>query len=1008
MKKFFSLLTLALLTLSVGADNYVKVTSASDLTSGKYLIVYEDGKVAFNGALNSLDVASNTVAVTINNGVIAPKDAIIAAQFDIDVTAGTIKSASGYYIGQTSDDNGMKTSKTEAYTNTITITDGNADIKSSGNAYLRYNAASNQARFRYYKSSSYTGQKAIQLYKWDGEEDPVMGLVPPVFTPNGGEFSGSIEVSLTCATPNAEIQYYECDPTTHEIDWTTYKYYTQPFYVNETKSFVAYSSKSNEVSEYVYADFIKKATQCAKPKFTPANGTTFMQGEELDVTINCDTEGATIKYALNDGEFQNYSAPIHLTETTTIKAVASAEGNIDSDEATATYTMVVPETTGPIFNLVTDVTTLADGDHIILVNTAEDGTAVAMGAAKTNNFGSVDVVVNGNKVQTEKANIITLVKNGDNWNLKAAEGYLYAASSSSNHLKAEETVDNNGNANAAISIADNAASIVFQGTNSHKYLRYNPNNGSPIFSCYEEGKQNPVYIYKTTEEIITVADPTFDPASKEFEESIDVTINAEEGATIKYALNDGEFQNYSAPIHLTETTTIKAQAFKGEVESNVVTATYTKKEATDAITTLKQANEQKDGTDFTFAGDAVVTAQQGKYLWLRDASGYGLIYGKINGVDTVTFNPGTVLNKNWAAQKTTYNGLLEYKNATNVSASENTNAELAAAQEITALSEDLINAYVVVKNIKGFTIADKDITATFEDGTNMVMYNQFNISDIPTEDGNYTVYGAVGRYAKGTTDQIQLYILNIEGYEPPAPQYVDVNNFAEAYALESGTKVKMLNDAVVTYQNGSRLFVRDTEGTSGLIYGSLGKTFENGQVLGDEWTATYKLFNDNTHEFEILNAEEIFASGETRNAAPVECTSISANIVNEYVILKGVTLQADTTANIFYTANNIQICNFFNGVKIPEVKENSTYDVTGIVMLSKAGQVRVYVTEMTEVSSQTLVGDVDEDGNVNITDVTALIDMLLSDNTMPSGDVNGDGQINITDVTDLIDILLKN
>ena len=315
----------------------------------------------------------------------------------------------------------------------------------------------------------------------------------------------------------------------------------------------------------------------------------------------------------------------------------------------------------------------------------------------------------------------------------------------------------------------------------------------------------------------------------------------------------------------------------------------------------------------------------------------------------------------------------------------------------------------MVKNIKGFTIDEKNITATFEDGTNMVMYNQFNISDIPTEDGNYTVYGAVGRYAKGTTDQIQLYILNIEGYEPPAPQYVDVNNFAEAYALESGTKVKMLNDAVVTYQNGSRLFVRDTEGTSGLIYGSLGKTFENGQVLGDEWTATYQLFNGNTHEFEILNAEEIVASGETRNAAPVECTSISANIVNEYVILKGVTLQADTTANIFYTAdNNIQICNFFNGVEIPEVKENSTYDVTGIVMLSKAGQVRVYVTEMTEVSSQTLVGDVDEDGNVNITDVTALIDMLLSDNTKPSGDVNGDGQINITDVTDLIDILLKN
>jgi len=48
---------------------------------------------------------------------------------------------------------------------TITFADDNADIVSSGGAYLRYNSASNQIRFRYYKSSSYTGQKAIQLYK---------------------------------------------------------------------------------------------------------------------------------------------------------------------------------------------------------------------------------------------------------------------------------------------------------------------------------------------------------------------------------------------------------------------------------------------------------------------------------------------------------------------------------------------------------------------------------------------------------------------------------------------------------------------------------------------------------------------------------------------------------------------------------------------------------------------------------------------------------------------------
>lgn len=57
-------------------------------------------------------------------------------------------------------------------------------------------------------------------------------------------------------------------------------------------------------------------------------------------------------------------------------------------------------------------------------------------------------------------------------------------------------------------------------------------------------------------------------------------------------------------------------------------------------------------------------------------------------------------------------------------------------------------------------------------------------------------------------------------------------------------------------------------------------------------------------------------------------------------------------------------------------------------------------------------GDANGDSELNITDVTALIDMLLSDDTsainVANADVNGDGTINITDVTALIDMLLDN
>ena len=55
-----------------------------------------------------------------------------------------------------------------------------------------------------------------------------------------------------------------------------------------------------------------------------------------------------------------------------------------------------------------------------------------------------------------------------------------------------------------------------------------------------------------------------------------------------------------------------------------------------------------------------------------------------------------------------------------------------------------------------------------------------------------------------------------------------------------------------------------------------------------------------------------------------------------------------------------------------------------------------------------LVGDVDGDGAVNISDVTALIDYLLGGETIAGdGDIDGDGNISIGDVTTLIDYLLS-
>lgn len=151
---------------STSTSYYVKVTSAADLTDGEYLIVYEEGSLAMNGGIaDKLDAVGNTISVSINDNKIAVSDAVDAAAFTYDATAKTLKGAGGLYMGQTSDSNGLASSATTTYENTISFdADGNANIVSGG-AYLRYNAASNQTRFRYYKSSSYTAQKAVALYK---------------------------------------------------------------------------------------------------------------------------------------------------------------------------------------------------------------------------------------------------------------------------------------------------------------------------------------------------------------------------------------------------------------------------------------------------------------------------------------------------------------------------------------------------------------------------------------------------------------------------------------------------------------------------------------------------------------------------------------------------------------------------------------------------------------------------------------------------------------------------
>ena len=54
-----------------------------------------------------------------------------------------------------------------------------------------------------------------------------------------------------------------------------------------------------------------------------------------------------------------------------------------------------------------------------------------------------------------------------------------------------------------------------------------------------------------------------------------------------------------------------------------------------------------------------------------------------------------------------------------------------------------------------------------------------------------------------------------------------------------------------------------------------------------------------------------------------------------------------------------------------------------------------------------ITGDVNGDGEVSVSDINSVIDVILGGATLPSADVNGDGEVGVSDVNALIGIIIK-
>ena len=230
--------------------------------------------------------------------------------------------------------------------------------------------------------------------------------------------------------------------------------------------------------------------------FNPTEATATIGEDFTEPTLTTSPANLTVTYSSSEQTVATID--VATGEVTPVAAgttviTATFAGNNSYNSGSASYTLTVSEATTPdpvvgsgTYALVTDASTLAAGDKILIAYVKDNSRYVLSTTQNSNNrAATTDVTLNADGTLTpgEAAQVITLEKDDSNYLFNVGDGYLYAASSSSNWLRTEETADANAKATISIS-SDGNASITFQGSNKRNIIRYNPTNNSPIFSCY--------------------------------------------------------------------------------------------------------------------------------------------------------------------------------------------------------------------------------------------------------------------------------------------------------------------------------------------------------------------------------------------------------------------------------------------------------------------------------------------------------------------------------------------
>ena len=633
---------------------------------------------------------------------------------------------------------------------------------------------------------------------------------------------------------------------------------------------------------------------------------------------------------------------------------------------------------------VASVDQLEIGKKYILVNEEAN---VGMGALSTTStmYGTtVAITIDNEAVDIEGASVLELTAhkaNGDQggWIFEFDENHFIAWISGNSLTSTHNTTGAISLNEQWYATATDDGVILKSRNDESRILQYN--STSPRFACYTSS-QKPAVLYVQDAGYtppVTVAAPTL-PESQEFENSLSVSItNNEEGADLMYALNDGEFTEYEEALTITETTTVYAKAVKGDVESEVVSATYTKVEPvvyTKPYVKVNSADELEVGKKY-------ILVNEERKLAMGEITGGSTHYGShieipivedvayIGGTDVVelTLGKGTmdVLgNDTWTFEINGSGSYIIWNSGNSLDAvTGNAATSATGAQWIADATDD------------GVVLLNKS------DNARKLQYNPSS-----------------PRFACYTTSQ-QPAVLYVE-YEPQEEE--GITTLSEANALEDGENFTFNGDAVVTICWKGSVYLRDESGY-GQIVDSLA-VFENGQVLNPGWNATKTSVNG---WVKFIDDTNLSASGETNAelAAAQKITSVDESMLNAYVYvenvyksflpIRSITLEDGTNISLTGTGNQPAMGN---------------YNIYGIIWKSGDKLVFEPVAWETYVAPPTFLrGDVNDDGAVTIADVAALADYLLSndatDLNLDAADCDQNGSVGVNDVASLIDYILN-